>query len=204
MILSIHPTTATAGFGRICEEPADTKGANRRSVDVASFPEDLRQWLQHQGLVDLSVRAVMSLDGAGSAWSRACACASACLSDRLLLLLTYCYAAGIYSSEDIEQQLQREPSIRQLCPGNAPDAAKIRRFRRTHRAEVDYCLGAVLGFVLRRERSRLRDQRPEASEGDSDVPSEVRDWGLSRRAIEGEAKRRVNWAVELDSMALDF
>jgi len=68
----------------------------------------------------------------------------------MLTLLTYCYAAGIYASEDIELAPAHSPQIRYICAGRYPEADTLRQFRRANRAQIERCLARVLGEVWRR------------------------------------------------------
>jgi hypothetical protein len=178
-------------------------GFDRPSASRLHLPDDLRVWLDHQALVDLTVGAVLGLDHPPADSTVAGARTSAVPGTAPLLLLTYCYAAGIYCSADIEYQLETEPAFRLLCGGEPPDAAALRRFRRTHRPEVEYCLAAVLWSVCRREWHRLSDPYHSPSGRDPGCRFENGTEEPLCRIIERDVNRRVNWAVELDSMALD-
>jgi hypothetical protein len=201
--LTINPTTAAARISQTREGGPIATGFDRPSASRLQLPEDLRVWLDHQALVDLTLRAVLGLDHPPADSAVPVARTSAVPRTTLLLLLTYCYAAGIYCSEDIEYQLEAEPAVRLLCGGEPPDAAALRRFRRTHRPEVEYCLAAVLWSACRREWHRLSDQCHSPSGGDPGCRVENGAEEPLRRIIERDVNRRVNWAVELDSMALD-
>jgi hypothetical protein len=203
MNLTVHPTTTPPWIGQTGVACTSALVPDRPSAGRMSLPDDLREWLNHQSLVDLTVRAVLSLDHPPAIPAVPAARTSAPPHATLLLLLTYCYAAGIYSSEAIENQLKEEPAFRRLCGGDPPDAADLRRFRRTHRSEVEHCLGALLWSACRSEWHQLSGRCHSLSEGDPVCRS---DQGIEeplRRIIERDVNRRVNWAVQLDSMALD-
>jgi len=61
----------------------------------------------------------------------------------LLTLLTYFYAAGIYSSEEIEWACEHDASARSICETTGPTAESLRRFRRANRPWVEACLAWV-------------------------------------------------------------
>ncbi len=65
----------------------------------------------------------------------------------LLRLLTYCYAAGNYASEDIECDCQNDPTLRHLSANTCPDQDTIRRFRRANRPWIEACLACVYGWA---------------------------------------------------------
>jgi hypothetical protein len=47
---------------------------------------------------------------------------------QIVTLLTYCYARGIYSSEEIEARLPNDKAIAYICAGVKPDWHLLRRF----------------------------------------------------------------------------
>ena len=61
----------------------------------------------------------------------------------LLALLTFCYAAGIYSSEDVEWDCRNNFAVGCLCANRHPDQDSIRRFRRANRPWIEECLARV-------------------------------------------------------------
>jgi hypothetical protein len=66
-------------------------------------------------------------------------------SRTLLTLLTYCYAAGIYASEDIEWACESDAAARYICAKTRPDHEVLRCFRRANRPWIEACLGWVYG-----------------------------------------------------------
>ncbi len=65
----------------------------------------------------------------------------------LLTLLTYCYAAGIYGSEDIEWDCRNDAAARYLCANTFPDQEAIRSFRGANREWIEDCLTCVYQCV---------------------------------------------------------
>ncbi len=115
---------------------------------LMELPADLRRWVGDWGLV------TMALDSVQAEWPEAGGAPAGC-SDRLckpmmLTLLTYCYAAGIYASEDIELAPAHSPQIRYICAGQHPEADTVRQFRRANRAQIERCLARVLAEAWRR------------------------------------------------------
>ncbi len=121
----------------------------------------------------------------------------------LLALITYCYAAGIYASRDVESRLHRHDGItRLLCGPELLDRQTIRRFRRDNFSAVVCCLSRTLAAAF-----------GQLERGNNGIPSwpenlqpTHRNHALrisSEETIVAEARRRVEWAVFLDSMALD-
>ncbi len=58
----------------------------------------------------------------------------------MLTLLTYCYAAEIYGSEDIEWACRHDAAVSYLCGNAAPDRETLCRFRRINRPWIEACL----------------------------------------------------------------
>ena len=74
--------------------------------------------------------------------------ASIVFRPRLVLgIITYCYAIGLYSSQDIEQTLREHTVFKALCDCELPDWHFIRRFRRNNREAIQACLAAVLSVL---------------------------------------------------------
>jgi hypothetical protein len=121
---------------------------------------------------------------------------------QLLALLTYCYAAGIYGSRDIELNLEQDAVARRLCADAFPEFDAIRCFRRCHRSRIKGCLATVL------------KEMSGAGWRNADLGSDA-DWlgagfssartsgsGIERR-FEEAAEARLDRAVLADSRMLD-
>jgi transposase len=61
----------------------------------------------------------------------------------LLTLLTYCYAARIYGSRDVEWATRYDKTVRYICARTFPDWNTLRRFRRRNRAILQETLTNV-------------------------------------------------------------
>ena len=70
----------------------------------------------------------------------------------MLGAIVYCYAKGIFSSQDIEERMMRDAGLRQSLSGEVPDANAIRRFRRMNRQAIH----ATLEKYYRHERRRQK------------------------------------------------
>ena len=108
------------------------------------FPEDLRAWMNGPALLRLahsvaqehtvtSLRAVFSVSATRfhHPW-------------RMLALLTYAYASGIWQSRAITGMAALDPNLAALCHGEAPSMEIIRRFRNHNRLAVLRCLEQLL------------------------------------------------------------
>ena len=71
----------------------------------------------------------------------------------MLTLLTYCYAAGIHGSDDIDRATRTDETVRYICARSAPGSAAIRGFRKMHRQLVEHCLASVLAEAWKLKRT---------------------------------------------------
>ena len=103
---------------------------------------DLRQILASRLLTELALNAVQEVD-----WSkvrRVRRGAAGYQPQMMLTLLCYCYAAGIYGSQQIEEVMRRDETVRYICARTYPDRAEIQQFRRDNRPMLEQCLASVL------------------------------------------------------------
>jgi hypothetical protein len=63
----------------------------------------------------------------------------------LLSLLTYCYAADVFASEDIEWACANDAGARYICAGATFPREAVRRFRQANRAGIEAALTQVTG-----------------------------------------------------------
>ena len=59
-------------------------------------------------------------------------------------VLTYCYATGIFSSDDIETAASHNPVVRYLCANHLPQWQTIRDFRRRNMSGLKLAIGNML------------------------------------------------------------
>lgn len=102
-------------------------------------------------------------------------------------LLVYCYARGIFSSEEIENRLSLDPAIGYICTGLKPDWFQLRRFRRDNALLVLGILTRLIELV---------------STQFGMIPSSVvpERW---RHAFREQALDRLRDAIHADTMATD-
>jgi hypothetical protein len=94
----------------------------------------------------------------------------------LRTVLTYCYAAGILSSVDIEAACRHDPVVRYICANDFPSWTTIREFRRRNLPWIASALKHLF------ETLEPADHMPEAR---------------------FEAERRLARAIQADSNAMD-
>ncbi|MDB6031331.1 MAG: Transposase [Verrucomicrobiales bacterium] len=111
-------------------------------TEKLQVPRNLAQWTGNRGLLTLALDA-----GQNVQWGekdRTLPMQSAYQPKMLLTLLTFCYASGIYGSQDILQAMQTKDSVRYICAHNYPDWAILRKFRRAYRSQLEQALRWVL------------------------------------------------------------
>lgn len=103
----------------------------------------------------------------------------------LLMLTTYCYAANMLASEDIESACRSDGDVAYIADGEVISAMELRQFRRHHRMLIEGCLQRVFGLVLK--------EFPENSYASSD------DVNTMTAAIGEFTQRRLNLAILFDT-----
>jgi hypothetical protein len=165
------------------------------------LPDNWALQIGKKTLVRLILEAAEGIEIGGTGAGSAAGAGDAFRPTMMLTLLTYCYAAGVYGSGDIELEIRRDRMTRYLCAKSYPDIDAIRSFRRRHRAKIKQCLAALLCRVW-----ELR------SSGDAPRPSDdlyvsysLRRWTdvIPAPNFDREAEARITRAVLADSMALD-
>jgi hypothetical protein len=73
----------------------------------------------------------------------------------MLGLITYCYAKGIYGSNDVAQELRNR-----MQQNSIPDAKTIRRFRRLNRGVLQTALEKTLRLIRRSRRKKAAVPAP--------------------------------------------
>ena len=171
------------------------------AVVPARVPVDLSEWAGRHGL------ACLALEAATETGTRAFAGlfegdqAGRTRANTILALLTYCYGAGIYASDEIELRALNDPMVRYLAGQSQPGWCRLRAFRRQWRGTIRESLARLLTLAWSRRRHsgegeplaiaflaarQIRDLEPSAA-----------------KCWDAEAERRLGQAVLLDSMFAD-
>jgi len=124
----------------------------------------------------------------------------ACQPRVLLGLLTYCYASGVFSSQEIEARVRKDPILILLCGHELPDWHLIRRFRRYNRDLIQHCLEVT----LYRANAASGPRASVGPEGNDPMPSAARSCdAVDHEQCSKDASERIRWAINLDHMFLD-
>jgi len=108
---------------------------------VQCLPSDLSRFLGERGLLNLTLDAVQTVNPARFVTGERKRPAHR--PQMLLTLLTYCYAARIYGSRDIEWATRYDKTVRYICARSFPEWQALRRFRRQNRTLVEQTLACV-------------------------------------------------------------
>ena len=108
----------------------------------------------------------------------------------LLGVIAYCYAKGVYRSEDIERELLADPELRATIGDEVPSAAAIRRFRRLNRAALEATLQKFYTHERHDHTPPLADDAPAPQAGEGTV-----------RFVKREATERLDQAVIIDNLS---
>jgi transposase len=167
-----------------------------------ALPDDLSLYIGKKTLVKLILEAVEGIDMGESRLGAVASEQVVVQPAMMLTLLTYCYAAGVYGSMDIELNIRRDQMTRYLCAKTYPDIDVLRSFRRDCRLKIKQCLTLVLRRVWE---LRFCGDDAEPIGGLSYVGSSLGRWSGTRPApnFSSEAEERIARAIRADSMALD-
>ena len=163
-------------------------GLNQRIHDL---PADLRQSVGESALVKLALDAAQAV-AAQRPWLRGPGEAPSG-PQRLLALLAYCYAAGIYASQDVERACRNDPAVRGICANSLPDWSAVWLFRNANRPWIEECLAHMYGAACGAAAT-------EASRGPAPVHQFRRETAPD---INGFARRMLRRAVWTDAVVFD-
>ena len=108
-------------------------------------------------------------------------------------VLTFCYATGIYSSQEIEEAARHDPIVRYLCANHRPRWEEIRDFRRRNSTALKMALGRVIQVV----------QVGVPDRSGRYVDDSRRRFGSDQDCL-AAADQQLRRAIQADSVALDF
>lgn len=157
------------------------------------FPTDLLEWVDANTLVFFALEAQQLVDWKKITINITQADGTLVRSQILMTLLTYCYARGIYGTVHILEMIEEDSMVRYLCASQEPNEATLRHFRRHRRPQLVACLVQTLKSAWDHRQQSLR-----------------RNTGLAAApephpaVFALEAENRINRAVQLDTMEMDY
>ena len=172
-----------------------------QSAVPARVPVDLSDWVGRHGLACLALEAATEIGTRAFAGLFAGDQAGRTRAKTMLALLTYCYGAGVYASDEIELRAMNDPMVRYLAGNVEPGWCRLRAFRRQWRGTIHESLARLMALAWsQRRRSQERDPMAGACfamcETHDLEPSAAKRW-------DAEAECRIGQAVLLDSMFAD-
>lgn len=115
----------------------------------------------------------------------------------MLGAVSYCYAKGVYSSEEIEARMLRDPKLREAVHGEVPRAGAIRRFRVLNRDVIRATLEKAFRFMRKRQSiAPPASVTPKPPHIAGEHPSEG-----TLTVVRREANERLNQAAFIDNMS---
>jgi hypothetical protein len=187
------------------EETMTLEAKERGTAREWAWPARLGTWLGQRTLADLVLEAVRKVGGEELNPPVTDPVSSAFHPKLMLAMLTYCYADGVYGSQDAEMMMHEDPAFRALCGMEFPDWQRLRRFRRYNHG----VLSRTLAETFQRAWS-LRFGGTTAA-GRADGNGVEREGGAVRPAtplqqalIQQEVEARIERAMFIDGMASDF
>jgi hypothetical protein len=115
----------------------------------------------------------------------------------LLGAVTYAYAKGVFSSEDIEEKMMEDPEVRNALAGEVPDARAIRRFRYLNREAILATLEKFYFWRRKQGPGQTGQGRPVAVSGSTQAD------GSSTVLVRQQAARKLDEAASVDNMLKD-
>jgi len=99
---------------------------------------DFSKALGDRRLLNLVLEVVQTVDG--KAMKQRAGVVPRFRPQMMLTLVTYCYAACLFGSQDIEFAILSDPLVRYICARTYPAWQEIRSFRRLNREVIRKCL----------------------------------------------------------------
>ncbi len=175
---------------------------NPNSSFFLNLPQDLREWMDESNLVRCTLESVASTGPSTSNTPTGLTFLPLGQPRSICTLLTFCYAVGVYASEEIQFLSRSDRSIRYLSAGIPQPDKEIRRFRRQHQSPLQRALAALLqGVWEQRIRTLLGCSTGGESMGLGAVGGKTS--AELQAYFAAAAQERIRQAVRLDSMALD-
>lgn len=117
--------------------------------------------------------------------------------ERMVGVLAYAYAKGVYRSEDIERKMRQDPQLQAALGSEVPTAHTIRRFRRLNRQAILTALGKFFRWRRRRSPSQSPTSGPEPAEPSPQAEPNTQYY------VKGEAQDVLDRAAWVDNMSKD-
>ncbi len=162
---------------------------NSQDEGKQMMPADLRTWIDERTLACVVLEAQQAVEPAHWKQGLGFGNSDAPRPQVLLTLLTYAYASGTLPSEQIEGETEKDSTFRYLCARTYPTESTLRQFRRQNRVLIRQCLVRVFEAAWQQRFGETQN-------------AELSKMWLPA-LLNLEAEKRILYAVQLDSMAMD-
>lgn len=121
---------------------------HRTGFAAVPLPADLAEELGAVRLTQLALEAVQDEDVAVGEFRAGPGCQG--YQHRMLLtLMSYAYARGVFSSEELQDRVRTDADLRYLCAREFPEAESLRLFRRREWPRLNRTLVRLLERCVR-------------------------------------------------------
>lgn len=168
---------------------------NHEPVSPRQVPEDLREWVRDDLLLQLVLQSVWEVAVEYSLKPIPQSHSPCFVSTEAILI--YSYAVGLYSSQAIEHSVPDNGILQQLCEDRIPSSHLLRHFRRDHKDEVQETLRRVIQKVWRHHCAALPTASPCSDSKPAWLDTSYLQWTAN------VARERIMAAITQDSMDLD-
>jgi len=122
--------------------------------------------------------------------------------ESMLGVVSYCYAKGVYGSNDIGRKLNQDAAFRLSCQNEVPRPEDIRRFRRLNREAIQKTLEKALRFA----RAKVAETWSPSNPFRSKSPAPATLVSGQQEELQGfagrEASERIDKATFIDGMSM--
>ena len=168
----------------------------------SGLPRSLNTALDNKTLAGLVLEAVRLVDDEELNPPASSAAAPAFQPRAMLTMLTYCYANGVYGSQDVEMMMYEDADFRALCGMEYPDWRQLKGFRYRNHAALHRTLEETFSGVW-----RVRGEAGRSGGGNGDGVNGHSSNGLPEPArqewFSAEAEACIERAMFIDHMAVD-
>jgi hypothetical protein len=179
-----------------------TTPRSQAPLTSGGLPYDLSVWVDKSTLVKMTLEVTTQFASLVSR-NATPGCSPSDLPPAMLLtLMTYCYATGAYASSEIERRSNQDDIVRYITANSQPDRHSLRAFRRRWRVVIRECL-VNLSALLWQRRYAGDSPGTRGLEGDASPRRSTNLPPETLRLLVCEADRRIDRAVQYDSMELD-
>jgi hypothetical protein len=172
-------------------------------LDGGAFP-DLRLVVGRWHLVNLTLEAIQQVADHAQATGSTTWSPESSRDRTILTLLVYCYASGLFGSQDIEETNRQDQVVRYISAGEEITWNELRQYRRRKRGRLHQVLSRILELAKVQAESQSRSPTPTACVR-AIMPR--RPMGMKVINTRGnsllEAEQRIQQAIQADSIAMD-